>query len=584
MRHLPRMVRLLGCISLLLCKHTVVAQEVNATFANPVHFYEKCAPYQGDVKTSVRLSAWRGERISQALILWSGGPGIHDITIRVPPIISGGDTISPEAILLRSVGYVRADLESRPCGGYEHRDPAHFIRLGDILIDQTVSTLGPDCPEVYWLTIDVPGTCMPGLYEGKVEVWHADRIARQLSLTVDVSELRLPPVSEWKFHLDFWQYPTAVVDRYNETHPGDEIAYWDADHFALLQKMYRPLAGMGQKVITAHIKEGALGSPSMIEWMLQPDGNWKFDFSVFDAYVQAMTRLGIFRQINCHSPIGWNSDQITYLDMEHGGIQTMEAPIGSGAYKRIWKGFLDSFRMHLIEQGWFHKTVLFLDEVEPGLLDWTIGFIHAHDPDWNIGLAAFRFPPDSVRIHLQDLSLMIGVDGGSGMHDRPEVLTFYTSCNPQHPNHFVAGDADPYENLRVGWYAASNGYNGFLRWAFDNWSVTDPADQQVGAFTSGDFSFLYRSSNNLDMTFYPSVRMELIREGIEDHEKILILKERLNSSGSATHMRLSALLTEKLAAVSGKAGKPHESGEPHESGKLMKDARRLLDEITTSLK
>lgn len=577
MKHGPRSLRLTGFLCLLVWKQMAVTQPLKVTFVSPVHFYEKCVPYQGTVETSVRVTAWRGERISLALMLWSDGPGPGDIAIRLPELQSAGDTISSANTLLRRVDYVRADMESKPCGGHADRDPDHFIELGDILSDQVVPLLTPGCPEIFWLTIDLPETATPGLYEGEIEVWQHDQVTNQLELTVVLSDLRLPPVSEWRFHLDFWQYPAAVVDRYNKAQPGSEIAYWDADHFALLERMYRPLARMGQKVITAHIKEGALGSPSMIRWILRPDGSWEFDFTDFDNYVRAMTGWGISHQINCHSPIGWNSHQIPCWDMKGERMQITEASIGSEPYIRIWTHFLDAFRMHLLEQGWFKKTVLFLDEVEPELLEWTIDFIHAHDPAWKIGLAAFHVPPENVWAHLHDLSLMIGVEWPESRAN-PDKLTFYTSCNPPRPNHFIAGDADPYENLWVGWHASAGGYSGFLRWAYDYWIQADPADQQAGTFTSGDFSFLYRTSNNLDMRFHSSVRMELIREGIEDYEKILILKERLRDSDSERQRRLYATLAETLEALSWNAR------EPGEIKSMLEDARRLLDEITTSLK
>ena len=71
------------------------------------------------------------------------------------------------------------------------------------------------------------------------------------------------------------------------------------------------------------------------------------------------------------------------------------------------------------------------------------------------------------------------------------------------------------------------GHDGYLRWAFDNWRSHNPLDLQEGSFTAGDFSFVYRSSNDKDMTIIPSVRSELLRDGIEDYEKVQVLRKTL---------------------------------------------------------
>ena len=74
-------------------------------------------------------------------------------------------------------------------------------------------------------------------------------------LNLQVVDYSLPAVSDWEFHLDLWQFPTVVIDRYNDQFPLEKLEYWSDEHFRLLKPKYLLLADMGQKVITGHFKE-----------------------------------------------------------------------------------------------------------------------------------------------------------------------------------------------------------------------------------------------------------------------------------------------------------------------------------------
>ncbi len=112
-----------------------------------------------------------------------------------------------------------------------------------------------------------------------------------------------------------------------------------------------------------------------------------------------------------------------------------------------------------------------------------------------------------------------------------QISTFYTSCVQPRPNSFVAANADPLDMAALPWHALQRRQDGYLRWAFDNWRSSDPLDLREGAYSAGDFSLVYRSSNDRDMTVVPSIRSELLREGIEDFEKVKVLRNSLSGCG-----------------------------------------------------
>ncbi len=100
-----------------------------------------------------------------------------------------------------------------------------------------------------------------------------------------------------------------------------------------------------------------------------------------------------------------------------------------------------------------------------------------------------------------------------------------------------------------------------------------PLEQRIGNHTSGDFALSYRSSNELEMEICSSVRLELIREGIEDFEKINILKMRLKESGSSSDMLAYKRLINTIETFTAA------SGESAEIDQLVESARSLLAEI-----
>ena len=162
--------------------------------------------------------------------------------------------------------------------------------------------------------------------------------------------------------------------------------------------------------------------------------------------------------------------------------------------------------------------------------------------------------------------------------DPDRITTFYTSCVQPRPNSFVAADADPTDLTALPWHALQRRQDGYLRWAFDNWRSSNPLDLREGAFTAGDFSLVYRSSNDRDMTVVPSIRSELLRDGIEDFEKVLVLRNSLSICGEDT---LSSRWLARLErTVDTFAASPLVAAR---AADLINQAHKQLDEISLQL-
>ncbi|MDR0573876.1 MAG: DUF4091 domain-containing protein [Tannerella sp.] len=531
---------------LLLTGQALYAQTLSGSFDNKFRRYVANASFGGQVNNVWNVEAWKGERITKQIVLWTSGQ-IDNLSVTATDLTGSGGNIPASAISFRYGKYIKGDMLSKECGEYPTR--SDYQQIIDAWSTESVTTLSSGDPLKLWAVVQVPKNIPKGTYTGKI-IAAGGAGSVELNINLYVSDMQLPDVAQWTFHLDLWQFPAKIVEHYNANNPSDPIALWSDRHFALLEPFYRELADCGQKAITAHIKENALGVPSMVKWIKKADGEWEYDFTAFDRYVSTLMEWGITKQINCFSPIGWNEDAIPYYDEASQSNRTLTAVPGSELYNTCWDNFLTHFEQHLDSKGWFDKTVLYFDEIsEEKALPVIDGVILPNNSSWKIGGAITRDFSASAKAKFHDLSGVLGRNfSTAGFEDK--IFTFYTSCTQLFPNSFVTRENTTAEMTWMGWHAANGNYSGYLRWAYDYWQLNDPADARDGSNTAGDFSIVYRSSNTSPISCYPSLRLMMLREGIQDYEKIRILKALFQSSDPAKLQTLNTVIR-KFTMASG---------------------------------
>ena len=713
-----------------------------------------------------------------------------------------GATCTVPTSSFRYPRFVAGHTEARSCGvDYQQENTTAY--LSDALFAKPPRALPPRWPELVWMAVDIPADTPAGDYSGTVTVSAVSAETTTAMATLEVSiqvvPWTLPDAENRQFHLDLWQFPVSVLDRYNDANPDDLIELWSEAHYALLEPTYRYLAGLGQRTVTTYIKEGALGAPSMIQWTLKRDGSWEYDYSVFDTYVERLAGWGIDRQISAFSPLGWNKGEVPYWDEASQSKITFSAGVGSADWNERWEHFLTDFRAHLLEEGWLDRTVIYLDESSAAEVQAVLDLVGSIDDNWKVGSAyigsgqdgpgasilsklydasgsleyrsaigrtyvdtglvtgeTYRYAVDAaagpgnasalsspvtlvaqvpavpgpptdltalnmsggiqlnwtepaatgssaltghniyrcidvgtscapawfdsvisgatytdsdvtastsyrytveacnatgggnhsgeiaatseVTVNVQPsdsrdtagtgatpqaqsaptvptgvtafaasaTAIQLGWEGSAAagfdvyrcvgsqtctpdiylgwayadnhVPDPARISTFYTSCAQPRPNSFVAANADPTDLSALPWHALQRRRDGYLRWAFDNWRVPEPLDLREGAFTAGDYSLVYRSSNDRSMTVVPSIRAELLRAGIEDFEKVQVLR---NSLSDCAADELAGRWLERLEmTVDTFSAAPLVAGR---AADLIRQAQDRLDEISLQL-
>src|ERR1043165_1047460 len=100
---------------------------------------------------------------------------------------------------------------------------------------------------------------------------------------------------------------------------------------------------------------------NMIEWIKKKNGSWKFDYNIFDQYVQLAMDAGIDKAITIYTPVPWGN-RFRYMDEATGNyIYAIWEP-GSNDFKNVWNAFLTDLQKHLQQKGWLDKTYLGINE------------------------------------------------------------------------------------------------------------------------------------------------------------------------------------------------------------------------------
>jgi hypothetical protein len=502
---------------------SAVAKDVSVSFADDNIRYPKEKVPSGIKQTTWNATAWKGERVHTQLLIWTK-KSISSVVYRVTDLVNKkGGKITAKNISPGFVRYVMTDEFGRGCG--RRKTTEYDSSLVEDPID-IINELPVEANTVQpvWISIQVPDDVPAGKYQGTITISTPQKYSLKISL--DVLDHVLPVPSKWKYDFDLWQSAASIA----KVH---DVALWSEEHFDLMCPYFSMLAKAGQKAITANIIDQPWGKghvyhddPTMIYWTKKKDGSWEYDYKIFDRYIANLMNCGIDQRINCYTMVTWDLSFI-YFDELLGRVDTViNAKPGSKAYNDFWTPMLKDFTAHLKAKGWFARTAIAMDERDIESMKAVFALLKQVDPGWKVALAGDYHPEIDMDIY----DYCINVDQKfpqKVLDDRKKLglpSTYYTACGTDKPNGFTY--SDPAENAWISWYAAKMGFTGYLRWAYNNWVKEPLLDSRFRTWPAGDLYQIYPGPRT-------SIRFEKFIEGIQDFEKIRILREEFISSGNA---------------------------------------------------
>jgi hypothetical protein len=476
-----------------------------------------------EIKKSEKVTGWKGEKVSAQMILWTTAD-VDQVELEFDDFISESATLPASIAQARFVRYVMTDEFAEGCG---HRKPEDYAASisADMLDNLDNFNIEAKTVRPVWLTIDIPSDAVADNYKGKLNLYAERKFVEDFEIEVEVVNQLLPEPSEWVYHLDLWQHPSAVARVHN-------LELWSDAHFEKMRPIMKMLADAGQKVITATLNKDPWNHQSfdayadMIIWTKNEDQSWSFDYTVFDKWVEFMMDLGVTDMINCYSLLTWNN-QVHYNDMEKKELVTLELKAQSDEYAEFWTVFLKDFTRHLKAKGWLEITNIAMDERSPADMQAALKVLETAAPELGISLAdnhkSYKQYPG-----IKDISV-----GANSVVDKEDIITrraeglnttWYVCCADPFANMFTF--SEPAEAVYAGWHTVAADLDGMLRWAYNSWVENPLTDSRYKTWPAGDTYMVYPDARS-------SIRFERLIEGIQDAEKIRILRKQYSDENTS---------------------------------------------------
>lgn len=482
-------------------------------------------------------TGWKGERMNTQVLVWSPDT-LEQVRFNVSDLKnSNGKLISKKNVQVNMIRYVTGNYpygaKDATCGESPYKNlylmPDKFETFDRF--DVPGKTIRP-----VWVSLDIPQTAEAGTYKGTIEL-KTEKHQQTLQVQITVQNHVLPKPHDWKHRLDLWQNPWVVAWENN-------VKPWSADHKLLLKKHLQLYADAGGTYITTYAVHSPWSDNSymieggMIEWIKQKNGNWKFDYNIFDQYVQLCMSVGIDKAITLYTPVPWGF-RFRYMDEATGNYKHESWAPDSKQFKDIWNVFLTDLKKHLDQKGWFGKTYLGINENAMEQTLAAIKVIKEHSRKWKITYAGDWHK--ELENLLDDYCFLYGKESDVDVVKRRAAkgftTTYYVCCNPPYPNNFVF--SPPVEGRWISWYTLAHGYDGFLRWAYDAWPADPTRDARHTLWPAGDCFLVYPGGTSC-------IRFEKLREGIVDFEKVRILREKAAESTNKDVRNIAQQLEEHL--------------------------------------
>ncbi|MDF2476115.1 MAG: hypothetical protein K0S24_1598 [Sphingobacterium sp.] len=538
---------------------------LHASFVSIDKRYPKSVNPNITVQHNATLNAWKGEQVSAQVLLWTNAATADVVVVPGELKEGNGKSIGADALQVRFVRYVMTDEFASGCG---HRKPEDFKASlsADMLDDLKSYDLEAKRVRPVWITVKIPSGATAGQYKTTIAVKQKGAVKQNLVLTVNVQDHVLPPASQWSFHLDQWQHPSAVA-RVNN------VNMWSDEHFEALKPTMKQLAAAGQKVITATLNKDAWNVQTydpyadMISWKKAKDGSWHYDYAVFDRWVQFMMDLGINKQINCYSLLPWNNE-VHYFDEAKNELVNVIAKPGTLLFEELWTPFLKDFSKHVSAKGWLKITNIAMDERSREEMDPAVALLARVAPEFGI---AFADNHKSYQRYQKSTDISVAAGDPFDHNDlidrrkKGYITTFYVCCSDEFPNQFTF--SDPAESTYMAWYALAAGFDGALRWAFNSWVVDPLRDSRFRTWPAGDTYIVYPQGRS-------SIRYERMLEGIQDYTKVGILKAKLEEAKDASN----------LAKLNAKIAKLNTSKRYADWNKDLNDAKAFVNALSAQIK
>jgi len=475
------------------------SQECRIAIAGPLEkiFPEKkyCILDDDRKKETVSLSAAQGEYESFQIVLIPGANDLHNVKVDIGDLHSKeNDAMIPrEQVAVFKVGYVETKkpyYNTARVGSW----PDPLVPLEDGL------TVKNDSVQPLWITVYIPYRSPAGIYSGTIAIQTSEKVSQKISLRVKVRDFSIPERSSLKTAFDLYEY--LIRMRYPKRQEETE-SQWRLRIESVLEKHYLDM--LKHRISPIHnVRNPELKGSQNRDYIL--------DFEEFDKKAEfylarGQTCFGIAKE--------WPSgDTGTWSDVWY-GYTSADAAVG----------VFRSYGRHLEEKGWLDISYAYIfDETFLRVKEFTSLVHQGHQGIKNL---VTMIPEDGY----PDVDIWcVRINNFS----RPIIGEF--KAKGKEIWMYVAGTTRPFPNLNldvpalehriIPWMCWKYNVNGLLYWCVNFWHTTNPWEDPMTIREQNGVGSLYYPDPR-EESFIGSLRLEVLRDGLEDYEYLALLARRL---------------------------------------------------------
>jgi hypothetical protein len=382
-----------------------------------------------------------------------------------------------------------------------------------------------------WLTVYAPADAQPGDYAGEARFFSDREPLKTIGFTVRVAEATVPV--EQKLRVTNW-FNFSYDPANSDLRLHYKIEPYSDKHWELLGNLGRVMAAHKQNVILTPVM--MLAKPSIT------GGAIRYDFSLLDKWVETFQKAGVVGTIEGGHLLGRSGGFFTPMVVpayviEGGQVVSKPLETDDPRAEQFLDSFLTALYAHLKEKGWekqyiqhvsdephdreapiynryskiIHKSLPGVPTIDAVGLDQDISFFADVCDIWVPVLSSFDHQLDKIRAHVEK--------GGQAW--------FYTCIGPQgrYLNRFI--DLPLVKTELLHWFNFRYDLTGFLHWGGSSWgpkpfqNVQTVINDNRTLLPAGDNAIVYPNVDKLSVL--SSIRLEAMREGIEDYELLVAL-------------------------------------------------------------
>ncbi len=400
-------------------------------------------------------------------------------------------------------------------------------RLGE---DDSIAVLPANTAGSFLINISVPEELPSGKYTISLQLQSSTHRCMTQEAVVEV--LQALPQPEFARHIIFWPHWRVFAEHFG-------LKLWSDEFFEKAEPYLLAMRHLGMNGIMASIVHDPFhyplpeefyaynDYPAMIRWQKDDDGNWHFDYSVYDRYVKWNMAHGIDAEIECHSLLPCKNQQpeLAWFDSRN-QFHTCRTTFDAPDYRNAWRVFLTDFMAHNRAMGW-EKLITICPYDEPANPESFISaakLIREYAPEARITAAIGSEKAVAVAgfIDIATLHLDSGysVENEDILRQQGIELRWYNCCFPDWGNTLF--NCSLAECYRMPFISAAGKYSGFLRWSVFDWPETVLSDPAFN-WPTGDAFLLYPGET-------PVFSLRAVAWLCGQYDLKLLLAKKLNAS------------------------------------------------------